>query len=75
MEKLHKGQNGPFYIEPKEGQRGLLCSNKKPLRCPSLRLKTKEERIRVIRPVLKNLITRIIEIEISNYINNMYAKK
>lgn len=36
MNELHKSQHGVRGFEPNEGQRGLLCSNKAPLRCPSL---------------------------------------
>jgi hypothetical protein len=33
MEGLHRKQNG-LIIEPEKGQRGFLCSNKEPYRCP-----------------------------------------
>lgn len=37
MTKLHnKLKDRP--LAPKEGQRGLLCSNKESIRCPSLRI-------------------------------------
>ena len=36
MTVLHKSQNRDQKFEPKEGQRGLLCSNKDLSRCPSL---------------------------------------
>ena len=36
MSLLHKSQNDAPELEPNEGQRGLLCSNKASLRCPSL---------------------------------------
>lgn len=36
MNELHKGQYDASEFEPNEGQRGLLCSNKASLRCPSL---------------------------------------
>ena len=36
MSKLHKGQYDAPNLEPSEGQRGLLCSNKASFRCPSL---------------------------------------
>lgn len=36
MNKLHKSQYDAPEFEPNEGQRGLLCSNKASLRCPSL---------------------------------------
>lgn len=35
MGKLHN-KSGLNNFVPKEGQRGLLCSNKKSIRCPSL---------------------------------------
>ncbi len=34
MKKLHKRFNTNNFV-PEEGQRDLLCSNKKPIRCPS----------------------------------------
>lgn len=34
---LHKSKIDDIKIKPKEGQRGLLCSNKPSFRCPSLR--------------------------------------
>jgi hypothetical protein len=36
MSSLHKSQYDAPELEPNEGQRGLLCSNKASLRCPSL---------------------------------------
>lgn len=36
MDPLHKREKDAFEIEPKEGQRDLLCSNKASIRCPSL---------------------------------------
>jgi hypothetical protein len=36
MNTLHKGQYDTLQFEPNEGQRGLLCSNRASLRCPSL---------------------------------------
>lgn len=37
MKRLHKSSyNGVTSFENSEGQRGLLCSNKTSLRCPSL---------------------------------------
>ncbi len=36
MNKLHKRLIDNKKFEPKEGQRDLLCSNKKSSRCPSL---------------------------------------
>ena len=38
METLHDKQNNDHFFVPEEGQRGLLCSNKKSFRCPSLSL-------------------------------------
>lgn len=34
MEQLHKNQINDQNIEPREGQRGFLCSNIDPFRCP-----------------------------------------
>ncbi len=36
MKTLHKSQYEAQEFEPNEGQRGLLCSNRASLRCPSL---------------------------------------
>ena len=38
MNELHERLGGTKELEPNEGQRGLLCSNKVPFRCPSLGL-------------------------------------
>lgn len=43
MTTLHKSQNGYIKLESKEGQRGLLCSNKDPFRCPSLDFISEED--------------------------------
>jgi hypothetical protein len=43
MNTLHKSQNGYQNFESREGQRGLLCSNKKPFRCPSLEFISEED--------------------------------
>jgi hypothetical protein len=39
MSKLHKRLIGENNFEPREGQRDLLCSNRKSLRCPSFGIK------------------------------------
>lgn len=36
MTELHKSQYDIPQFEPSDGQRGLLCSNRASLRCPSL---------------------------------------
>jgi hypothetical protein len=36
LKKLHNKSIHDQIFVPKEGQRGLLCSNKKSCRCPSL---------------------------------------
>ena len=36
MKKLHVNSISDTYFIPEEGQRNLMCSNKKSLRCPSL---------------------------------------
>jgi hypothetical protein len=36
MRELHKSQYDVPQFEPSDGQRGLLCSNRTSLRCPSL---------------------------------------
>jgi len=59
---------------PKEGQRDLLCSNMESIRCPSFGIKTKEERVELVKPILKNLINFIIEKEIKGYLDKLYAK-
>jgi len=43
MIELHKNQINNQLIEPKEGQRGFLCSNNDPFRCPSLENVINEE--------------------------------
>ncbi len=40
MKKLHKSQILKELVKPREGQRGLLCSNKLLSRCPSLGIKS-----------------------------------
>lgn len=64
MNTLHKSQNGYQNFESREGQRGLLCSNKKPFRCPSLDYKFSEETMdsfnelgAVLRRIHKRLIS------------------
>lgn len=39
MSKLHNKPINDDNFVPKEGQRGLLCSNKKSFRCPSFGIK------------------------------------
>lgn len=34
MNELHGKPNNGIIIEPEKGQRGFLCSNKEPFRCP-----------------------------------------
>jgi hypothetical protein len=61
MSKLHKSSyNDVSAFENNEGQRGLLCSNKTSLRCPSLSskavlsdssLKALEELASVLKPI------------------------
>jgi hypothetical protein len=76
METLHKnGIDSQINIEPGEGSRPLLCSNKASYRDPSLGFLDKEKKLVEIRSTLKSLVSHIIEVEINNYINNLYAKK
>lgn len=42
MSELHKSSYEAQEFEPNEGQRGLLCSNKASLRCPSLSSSSKD---------------------------------
>jgi hypothetical protein len=74
MNKLHNITKQDILV-PKEGQRGLLCSNKESFRCPSLCSKERDKKLQEIRPILKSLISNIIEIEINKYINNLYEEK
>ena len=43
MDTLHDKQNNDHFFVPEEGQRGLLCSNKKSFRCPSFGINTSEQ--------------------------------
>lgn len=36
MQKLHNGENNAEILEPNEGERSLLCSNRSSVRSPSL---------------------------------------
>lgn len=76
MKKLHAKLIDTNQFEPKEGQcDDFACSNKKSItHCPSFGFKTKEERVELVKPILKNLINFIIEKEIKNYLDNLYAK-
>jgi hypothetical protein len=73
MSKLRKSLISNENFEPKKGQRKLLRSSKDLIRCPFL--VSKDKGSNEIRPVLKSLISAIIEREINSYINNLYAKK
>lgn len=75
MKKLHKSLISYQNFELEKGQRELLCSNKDLHRCPFSGFKTKEERVELVKPILKNLINFIIENEIKNYLDNLYAKQ
>lgn len=81
MNKLHERLIDNINFEPKEGQGNnndnLSCSNERKsfIPCPSLCFKTKEERVELVKPILKNLINFIIENEIKNYLDNLYAKQ
>ena len=75
MKTLRKSSISENNFIPKEGQRELLRSSKNSLRCPSFGIKTKEERVELVKPILKNLINFIIENEIKNYLDNLYAKQ
>lgn len=74
MKKLHNIIKQDILV-PEEGQRDLLCSNKESVRCPSLGSIQQNKKLKEIRPVLKSLITNIIEIEINKYINSLYEEK
>ncbi len=77
MNKLHDKLIDHKNFEPREGQcDDLACSNKRSItHCPSLGFKTKEERVELVKPILKNLINFIIEKEIKDYLDNLYAKQ
>lgn len=65
MNELHKGQYDAPEFEPNEGQRGLLCSNKASLCCPSLSLssilsKTTIDALEELGGVLGNIHKRMI---------------
>ncbi|KKQ34613.1 MAG: hypothetical protein US50_C0042G0002 [Candidatus Nomurabacteria bacterium GW2011_GWB1_37_5] len=57
----------------KEEQRDLLCRNKESHRCSSLCVKN--QKIEEVRPILKNLISHIIKVELNNYLNNLHEKQ
>ena len=42
MKKLHNKLTIDKIFVPEEGQRGLLCSNKESIRCPSLGIKNNQ---------------------------------
>ena len=48
-------------LVPKEGQRGLLCSNKKSFRCPSFGIKEKEEFKVLLKDLAKVFINKHLE--------------
>ncbi len=65
MNKLHNNQINDLNFVPKEGQRGLLCSNKESFRCPSLSIESclsKEtiESLEELGNVLKNIHHRLV---------------
>lgn len=75
MNKLRKSLiSEKNILEPKEGQRELLRSSRDSHRCPSFGVKNKEERVELVKPILKNLINLIIEKEIKDYLDKLYAK-
>lgn len=43
MKKLHERFNNDINFIPEEGQRDLLCSNKKSFRCPSFGINNTED--------------------------------
>lgn len=66
MNELHKSQYDVPQFEPSDGQRGLLCSNRTSLRCPSLgfnqplsedTLDALEELGNVLRSIRKRMIS------------------
>ena len=54
------------HLVPKEGQRGLLCSNKESIRCPSLGTLSEEER-QSFKILLKDLAKIFINNELEKY--------
>lgn len=75
METLHDKPISDEFFVPKEGQRGLLCSNKESCRCPSLCIERSKVSRDEVRPILKSLISRIIENEIDNYLEGLYEER
>lgn len=53
MKTLHKSQYEAQEFEPNEGQRGLLCSNRASLRCPSLSSNSETISDETIRALIK----------------------
>ena len=65
IEELHgEPKNGEKTNEPKEGQRGFLCSNKESFRCPSLSVDGTKELSPEKVEFLESFFTNIIRIEI-----------
>lgn len=65
MAKLHNKLKDRRLV-PKEGQRGLLCSNKESIRCPSLGKLSEEER-QAFKILLKDLAKVFINNELEKY--------
>jgi hypothetical protein len=70
MEPLGKRENNVS----KEEQRSLLPSSNDVMRCSSLNFQEKEKKLKDIEPVLRSLISYIIDQEITKYINNLHDK-
>lgn len=65
MARLHNKLKDRRLV-PKEGQRGLLCSNKESIRCPSLGTLSVEER-QALKVLLKDLAKIFINKELEEY--------
>lgn len=58
MAKLHRDSDA-IELVPKEGQRGSLCSNKLPGRCPSLGFKDEEASVDVLLDKLASILVEL----------------
>ena len=66
MARLHNKLKDRRLV-PKEGQRGLLCSNKESIRCPSLGNDFSEEELQNFEILLKDLAKVFINKALEEY--------
>lgn len=66
MYKLHNDQDDAYQFEPREGQRGLLCSNKAPSRCPSLGFNSDTSEDKALKCLARILVEAFLETKYEN---------